>query len=68
MSEFLNIPLYLVYFLFGRHMFENYLKASFLLRFVGMEFKVPSFKFLHYIGICDETFNLYFEIDCVNIF
>jgi len=48
-------------------MFEHYFEASFLLRFVGMEFNVFGLKFLHYIGICDGTSNSYFEAACVNI-
>jgi len=47
-----------LYFLLGRHLFDNYLRASSLFRFVGMEFSVSDFKFLHYIGIYDETFGL----------
>jgi len=66
--EVLNIPFYCVYFLLGRHMCENYLEASFLLRFVAMEFNVSGFKFLHYIAICDGTFSLYFIVVCVNTF
>jgi len=66
-SEFLNVLSYFIYFLFRGHIFENDLEVFFLLRFIVMEFSVPNFEFLHYIGIFNGVFWLYFELFWVDI-
>jgi len=43
MSEILDVSLYIVCSFFGGHKLEDYLEASFLLRFIGVEFIVSSF-------------------------
>jgi len=39
-------------------MFEDDFGASFLLRFICMEFGIPNFKLFHNIDICDWDFEL----------
>jgi len=49
-------------------MFENDHEVSFLFRFIGVEFSDPDFELLYYIGICNGTFRLYFELSWIDIF
>jgi len=50
-SEFLDVLFYCIHILLRGHIFENYLEASFLLRFVGVEFSVSDFELELYFGL-----------------
>jgi hypothetical protein len=57
-----------IQFHYGVNVFEDYSKTPLLLRFIYVEFCVLSYELFHYIDVCNEAFELDYNLLIISNF